>query len=88
MQSIGADVTKDEVVSLFSEFDVDGNMKLDIDEFVAIMAVGNQVKFVRQDNLQTFIKIKQARQLGKLDFLKIYSAMPHNFVPSFFTERW
>jgi hypothetical protein len=52
------------------------------------MAVGDQVNFTNQSNLQTFLKIKQARKLDKLAFLKLFNAMPHNFVPSFYTERW
>lgn len=85
---MGADVTREEVISLFQEFDINQDLSLDIDEFVAIMSVGNKVNFIEAGNKQTYLKIKKARKLDKLDFLKAFSAMPLSFVPSFYQQRW
>jgi Ca2+-binding EF-hand superfamily protein len=42
---MGADVTKQEVIDLFTEFDINGDMQIDIDEFVAIMSFGEEINF-------------------------------------------
>jgi hypothetical protein len=34
------------------------------------------------------MKIKKARKLGGLDFLKVFNGMPQNFVLSFFADRF
>ncbi len=42
---MGVEVTRKEVVNLFTEFDINGDMQIDIDEFVTLMSAGNQVNF-------------------------------------------
>jgi Ca2+-binding EF-hand superfamily protein len=42
---MGADITRESVISLFSEFDINSDMKIDIDEFVTIMSCGDQINF-------------------------------------------
>ena len=45
MLKLVADVTKQEVIDLFTEFDINGDMQIDIDEFVAIMSFGEEINF-------------------------------------------
>ena len=85
---MGADVTRDDVVAYFSEFDVNSDMQLDIDEFIAIMVSGSQINFSEEKNMQTHMKIKKSRQVDALDFLKAFSHLPISYTPSFFSERW
>lgn len=85
---MGADITRESVISLFSEFDINSDMKIDIDEFVTIMSCGDQINFSQQQNVETYKKIRQCRKLDKLDFLKAFSKMPSSFMPSFYHERW
>lgn len=41
----GIDISFDELCELMEEFDMDGNMGLDIDEFVAMMNLGEDATF-------------------------------------------
>jgi hypothetical protein len=38
--------------------------------------------------MATYMKIKKARKLNVLDFLKVFNDLPQSFIPSFYTERW
>lgn len=60
---MGADVSRQEVVQMFAEFDTSGDNKIDIDEFVTIMSNGAQVNFNDEVNVKT---IKNINGLGKL----------------------
>ena len=44
IKGMGANVTEEDVIGLMSEADQDKNGKLDIDEFVNIFTMGNQIK--------------------------------------------
>jgi Ca2+-binding EF-hand superfamily protein len=41
VKEIGVQITVPELMQLLAEFDVDGNGKMDIDEFVALMSADN-----------------------------------------------
>ena len=41
IKEIGVQITVPELMQLLAEFDVDGNGKMDIDEFVALMSADN-----------------------------------------------
>ena len=41
----GVDLQFDELVELMQEFDMDGNAQLEIDEFVAMMNLGDDMNF-------------------------------------------
>lgn len=41
IKEMGVQITMDEVMMLMAEFDQDGNQKIDIDEFVALMSADN-----------------------------------------------
>lgn len=69
-------MSRQEIVKLFMEFDINGDMQVDIDEFVAIMSFGDEIQFNEQDNVQTYMKIKQARKINVLDFAKIFNNLP------------
>jgi len=81
-------VTKQEVIHLFAEFDADQNMKIDIDEFVNFFTHGDHLDFQEQQNIDTFNKIKKARKIGIVDFIKTMNSMPSTFCLSFIRERW
>jgi len=43
--TMGAQVTREEVVSIFTEFDANMDMKIDIDEFIKFFSMGEQAEF-------------------------------------------
>lgn len=63
-------------------------MQIDIDEFIKFFSVGDQIEFQEEGNVNTYMKIKKARKLNILDFLKAFNTMPQSFSQSFFAERW
>jgi len=71
-----------------NEIDVDRNGQLDIDEFMALMNMGDEIHFQSNGAKNTFLNIRKAKKLKPLDFLKCFKNMPMNFVPSFFNEKW
>jgi hypothetical protein len=44
-------------LKLLLEFDHDGNLKLDIDEFVTLMSSGSDISFRDENSKNTFMKI-------------------------------
>lgn len=88
MLKMGVNVSRQEIVRLFMEFDINGDMQIDIDEFVSIMSFGDEIQFNEQENVATYMKIKQARKINVLDFAKIFNNLPQSFVPSFYAEKW
>lgn len=81
-------VSKEEVISFFSEFDQDNNQKIDIDEFVRFFVGGDDINLQQQQNIDTYNKIKKKRNLKALDFLRAFDNMPSSFSYSFVKERW
>lgn len=73
---------------MMNEIDVNRDGSLDIDEFMALMGMGDELQFKNATSKNVFLSIKKARKLNPLDFFKNFKNMPMNFVPSFFTERW
>lgn len=71
-----------------NEIDVNRDGELDIDEFIALMNMGDELQFRSAMSKNTFMNIKRARKLNPLDFFRNFKNMPQNFVPSFFTEKW
>lgn len=78
----------EDVVALMSELDVDGDGRLGIDEFVALLSFGDQVQFSQAKSRGAYHRIRQARRLNPRDFLKSFKNMPGTFGPSFIGERW
>ena len=67
---------------------MDGDAQLDIDEFCTMMNLGDDVNFQAAGSKNTYLKIRKARRLNVMDFIKAFSSMPASFVPSSFTEKW
>ena len=44
-KKLGADVTENDIIEMMTEIDVDRNGQLDIDEFISLMTVGDQINF-------------------------------------------
>lgn len=89
IRRMGAEIELEDVVQLMSEIDIDHDGKLDVDEFVSLMSLGDQLHLSRHaGSRKTFLLIKKARGLNPLDFLKCFKNMPTNFAPSFIEERW
>ena len=84
----GVDLTFEELVDLMQEFDVDGNAQLEIDEFVAMMNLGDDVNFQEAGAKNSYLKIRKARKLNVMDFLKAFSNLPSSFTPSSFSDKW
>lgn len=88
MLRMGAEVSRPEIVAYFSEFDINGDMQVDIDEFIAIMTNGCAINFSDEKSIETHLKIKKARQISPLEFLKAFNNLPVSYTPSFLSERW
>lgn len=70
MINLGANVSLEEVEKLLTEVDFDKDAKLDINEFIALMKLGNNAKFKDEAVKKTYKKILDARKLSPVDFLK------------------
>ena len=44
-KKLGSDVTENDIIELMNEIDVDRNGEIDIDEFISLMTVGDQINF-------------------------------------------
>ena len=51
------DVKFNELIDLMAEFEVDGDGKLNIDEFIALMTCGEDLNFYSSKSRDTFLKI-------------------------------
>lgn len=83
MLKLKVEVSFHDLVSLLSDNDVDGDAKLNIDEFIQLM-LGDD--FGGSQHQETLNKIKQGSN-GSFDFaeiLKELSVMPDHFVKSFY----
>lgn len=61
---------------------------MDIDEFMAMMTMGDDLAFRTENAKNTYLKIKKGRRLNVTDFLKAFGNLPTSFIPSIFQERW
>jgi len=59
-----------------NEIDVNRDGELDIDEFIALMNMGDELQFRSAMSKNTFMNIKRARKLNPLDFFKNFKNMP------------
>jgi len=84
----GVDIGFEELCELMDEFDMDGNMGLDIDEFVAMMNLGEDATFENENAQETFLKVRKVNKLSIMDFVKAFGHLPASFVPSTFTDVW
>ena len=84
----GVDLSREELVALMEEFDMNADASLDIDEFVTMMNLGDGVQFSGEASKNSYLKIRKARRLGVLDFIRAFGSLPASFMPSSFTERW
>jgi hypothetical protein len=64
------------------EIDLDGNNLIDIDEFIAFLAIADQIRFSNPHNKAVLIKIKHARKLQAIDFYNSFKNLPQSFQPS------
>ena len=69
-------------------FDKDENASLDIDEFCTMMNLGDEVNFENEGQADSYMKIRKARKLNVMDFIKAFGNLPASFMPANSTERW
>ena len=84
----GIDLSHEELCELIAEFDVSGDGKLDIDEFVAMMNISSDMVFNSSNAKATYLKIRQSNRLNVIDFMKAFKTLPSAFIPSVFTSKW
>ena len=84
----GIVVTFEEMVQLIEQFDVSGDAKLDIDEFIAMMNAGDNLNFSSNSARDTYLKIRKSRRLNVMDFIKAFGNLPQSFVPSIIGKKW
>ena len=83
----GADLTQAELEVLCEAIDLNKDGNIDIDEFMNLM----NADFLREAGnsevaKSAYFNIKKARRLQPKDFLKFFTGMPSNFMPSFISE--
>jgi hypothetical protein len=66
---MGIKITKKEFIDLMMCYDVDRDMKLDIDEFVWLLTRGDEINFTTEATKNTFFKIKKGRLIDCSDFI-------------------
>ena len=71
---------------LLKEIDLDENKVIDIDEFIAFLAIADQVRFTNPASKSILIKIKHARKLQPMDFYNCFKNLPHSFQTSILTD--
>lgn len=84
----GIDLSYEELVELLSEFDVDGDAQLDIDEWVTLMNTSSDLHFNTEGAKKTYLKIRMNKRLQVTDFMKALKNLPSAFVPSVFHQKW
>jgi len=84
----GVDVEFEDLVLLMDEFDMDGDQGLDIDEFVAMMNLGEEATFREEKAKDTFLAMRKANKLSVMDFIKAFGSLPASMIPSTFTAQW
>lgn len=82
-----ANISYDEILSFMKEIDVDGDGRLDIDEFIALMTM-DQSSFKDPKSGNTQMKMKKSSKKPAYDFVKYFKIMPNHFVESFTTRLW
>ena len=83
----GADVSHEDIIILMSEIDIDKNGEIDIDEFIALMTMGDQI--IKNGGAKnTYTKIQKSRMADPLRILDCFNSMPVNFVRSYTDKMW
>lgn len=82
-----ANITYEDLVGLMREIDVDGDGRLDIDEFIALMTM-DQSSFKSSKSGNTQLMMKKSSKKPAYEFVKYFKIMPNHFVESFTTRLW
>jgi Ca2+-binding EF-hand superfamily protein len=80
-------ITYEDLVVLMKEIDVDGDGRLDIDEFIALMSMDHS-SFKDEKSGNTLMKMKRSGKKPAYDFVKYFKIMPTQFIESFTTRQW
>jgi Ca2+-binding EF-hand superfamily protein len=81
--TLGIELSEVQLDELVGEIDIDGNLVIDIDEFIAYLSIADQIKFKHPTSKTVIMKIKQARKLQPIDFYNCFKNLPKFFLPSF-----
>jgi hypothetical protein len=76
---LGVILSDVQVDDLLKEIDLDQNNVIDIDEFIAFLAIADQVRFSNPANKAILIKIKHAKKLQPIDFYNSFKNLPQSF---------
>ena len=80
-------ITYEDLVGLMKEIDVDGDGRLDIDEFIALMTCDYE-SFKNASSGNTLMKMKKSTKTPAYNFAKYFKVLPTQFVESFTTKLW
>lgn len=80
-------ITYEEILNFMKEIDVDGDGRLDIDEFIALMTM-DQDSFKDKNSGNTMLKMKKSLKKSAHKFAKYFKIMPNHFIESFTTRLW
>lgn len=72
------------------DFDLDSSGRLDIEEFIAMMNIGEGAtgKLQSKHSTNAFFKIQKANKLNVMDFFSAVSNLPQSFIASSFGKNW
>ena len=79
-----AEVTDQEIDSIFTEMDENKNGYIDIDEFMTYIQIADKVKAKDPKSKDAVFNIRKARlKLNALDLFEMFYSLPASFLPSF-----
>lgn len=83
---MGVTLSDVQVEDLLKEIDIDENKVIDIDEFIAFLAIADQIRFSNPASKAILIKIKHAKKMQPMDFYNCFKNLPQSFQTSITTE--
>jgi hypothetical protein len=84
----GTNITRNECIELFKEFDTSGDRLVDIDEFCFIFMNASNMKLSNDGSKNTLLEILKTQKLNKFDFFKVFKSIPNEYAPSFYHQRF
>ena len=73
---MGVTLSDVQVDDLLKEIDIDDNKVIDIDEFIAFLAIADQIRFSNPASKAILIKIKHAKKMQPMDFYNCFKNLP------------
>lgn len=77
----------DELRAILSLADINGDLYVDIDEFMHIITGSDPSIYKNEKALVALFNIKRSKMQNPLDLIRLITNIPNHFVPSFIMEQ-